>query len=115
MSVSGPFDQIMKDCYPHPGHRIKQWVVDMRRNMEWERATCPVVDVHVHQDNAGFDCEHSGTSVKWIDLGYVECDHCSAYQDELGKSPALVQWQAERAARPPVCEDRDKFSDEVQR
>lgn len=43
-------DSLFKDIYPRPGERIKQWVVDVRREDAWARETCPRFTMDPHND-----------------------------------------------------------------
>jgi hypothetical protein len=106
---------IMRDMYPQPGERIKQWVVDTRRESEWERATCPRFPMYGHDDNTGIECRNSRAVVPWTWLeGHDCCYVCNDIGDGLRDNADVQRWQAERAARPPIEADRDRLSDEVE-
>ena len=121
MSDLHSFDTTMKDVYPLPGTRIKQWVVDMRREDEWERETCPRLAVPNHYDEcddieaasgALRVCTGSG-STQWRALALRDCRFCEGYYHGASRLPEVVAWLAAKAARPPVCADRSKLSDEI--
>ena len=107
--------QTLKDFYPRPGERIKQYVVDTRRENDWERETCPraQVDEHQHDDDNGETCYAFGGERSWADLGRQRCDTCEALFHKLRDTPAIQAWLAEKAARPPIESDRMKLSDEI--
>lgn len=112
-------DATMRDVYPLPGERIKQWVVDMRREHEWERATCPRLEVPHHlnsNDETCYELEECASVglTSWNDIHGSDCRFCDGFaQGALGR-PEMVAWFAEKAARPPGCSDRSQLSDEVQ-
>ena len=103
-----------RDHYPAPGERIKQYVVDGRREAAWERDTCPQFDVDVHEDNTGAGCRNAGLTW-WTYLESHDCCYvCNDAADAARGTPSLESWLLERAKRPPIETDRDKLSDEVQ-
>ena len=105
-------DRTLKDMFPRPGMRIKQWVVDRWRESEWEHQTCPRFNVDPHLDNTGCECRNSGeTSFKH--LNHDCCSTCEDLYELANNSQAVMNWLAERAKRPDICADRDKFSDEI--
>ncbi len=105
-------DALFKDMYPRAGERIKQWVVDMRRERAWEVATCPHVDVPDHKDNTGADCRNVGASI-WVDLEKHDCCHdCEDLAAALRLRPDVAAWLA-RTDRPAVTRDRSVLSDEI--
>jgi len=111
MSLSS-FDSTLKDYYPAPGTRIKQYVVDQRREDKWERETCPRFHIDVHDDNTGLSCRNAG-AVPWTFMSHDCCNICCDLHEEKATDPEVLAWQEERAKRPPVCTDHDKLSDEI--
>lgn len=115
------FDATMKDAYPLPGTRIKQWVVDMRREDEWARETCPRLDVPHHYDECDDIEAASGDlrvcasvgSTSWQDIHMRDCRFCDGFAHGALGRPEMVAWFAAKAARPPICKDRDQLSDEI--
>lgn len=107
------YNEVLKDMYPLPGTRVKQWVVDMRRESAWERETCPRVQVFGHPDNTGVECRNVG-SAPWSYLSHDCCSVCNDLLDAVGGRADMAAWTAERAARPPIEQDRSKLSDEVE-
>jgi hypothetical protein len=106
-------DAALKDRYPLPGARIKQYVLDERREAEWERSTCPLVSVPAHLDNTAMAC--GGRDVRWIDLYHAHCcDVCGEAGERAAMRPDIVAWRAERDSRPKPCEDRELLSDEIE-
>lgn len=105
--------ETLKDFYPLPGARIKQYVVDTRRENAWALETCPRFDIdkHQHEDN-GWDYTFGGTH-NWLHLGQQSCDTCEALYDKLESTPEVQAWLAEKAARPPIEPDHTKLSDEI--
>lgn len=104
---------LFKDMYPRAGERIKQWVVDQRKQHEWEQATCPWVDIAEHDDNTGVWCHNSGRA-RWVDMAEHHCCHaCGDMAEHTRMRLDIVAWKAERAARPLVCSDRSVLSDEI--
>lgn len=103
----------MKDFFPQPGERIKQYVVDMRREDRWERETCPRIQVPVHEDNTGVECSNSNSSVPWIDLDHHCCYVCGDLSESTRELVEARGWFAAKAARPPICDDLDKLSDQI--
>jgi hypothetical protein len=115
------YDSLFKDCYPQPGERIKQWVVDMRREDAWARETCPRFDVPHHGEDlddseaaAGEfrECASVGLT-SWLDIHHRECRFCDGMAQGLLALPEMVAWFAAMKARPPICADRDVLSDEI--
>lgn len=108
------FDATLRDRYPAPGERIKQYVVDERREDAWADATCPTVSVIPHQtknfDGEDVDCVCGDVQWHRLDNG---CQVCVAVQAATRDIDRVRRWLAEMAARPPICADRDKLSDEV--
>jgi hypothetical protein len=100
--------QLFKDMYPGPGDRIKQWVVDQRREYEWERGTCPTIEVQVHEDNTGTECRNSG-KVPWTYLDHDCCYTCGELHEATQSLVVVQEWLAEKAKRPPIEQDRTKF------
>lgn len=117
-----------KDHYPQPGERIKQYVVDERRERAWEEQTAPRFNVDPH-DREGCqlhddpECEYckvlthacpcAGES-SLLELRDADCDVCNALYEKSLSEPRVIAWFAEKAKRPPICEDRTKLSDEVE-
>jgi hypothetical protein len=108
-----PFNATLRDLYPQPGARIKQWVVDERRERAWEVETCPRFDVNAHEDDTAIECRNSYGRVSWVDLNHDCCHTCGDRYEELRGDAAVIEWLAEKAKRPAVCQDRAKLSDEV--
>lgn len=106
------FDQTLRDFFPKPGERIKQYVVDMRRESAWERETCPRFLIGAHQDNTDAVCRNAG-DVAWTDLAHDCCDTCCTEHEHHGHEPQVVAWLEQKAARSPVCADKSQLSDEV--
>lgn len=107
-------DQALKDHYPLPGTRIKQYVVDARRRKTWELETCPTALIDAHQDNTGAGCRNSG-SARWLDFACHDCcNTCNDFAEEVRHRPSVQAWLEERAKLPPVCSDRSLFSDEIE-
>jgi hypothetical protein len=102
----------MKDFFPLPGTRIKQYVVDTRREHAWERETSPRIDVPEHDDNCGSPCRNIG-SAPWPYLDHDSCHVCGVLHEYTSKQPDVVVWLAMKAKRPPVEADRTKLSDEI--
>jgi hypothetical protein len=113
MATVTSFDAMFRDLYPQPGDRIKQWVVDSRRESAWESQTCPKVDVPEHDDNTGTGCRNVGR-LPWTYLRHDCCSECEDIHDQTASRPDVVAWLAEKAARPPVEADRSKYSDQRQ-
>lgn len=106
-------NDLLKDMYPRPGDRIKQWVVDERREDKWERETCPKVVVSSHRDNTDAECRNAG-AMPWTWLeGHDCCYTCNDLAESLKSREDIAAWLAEKAARPPIEQDRTKFSDEI--
>ncbi len=106
------FNDTLKDYYPLPGTRLKQYVVDTHRENDWERETCPRVDVASHDDNTELPCRNSG-NVQWSYLAHDCCGFCCELHDETAERPDIAAWRAEKAARPPIESDRSRLSDEI--
>lgn len=105
-------DKWMKDHYPSPGDRIKQYVVDERNLRAWELATCPRVVVPDHVDNCECQCRNVGEHA-WVDLTHDSCGECEDIQDRTSTRQDVVDWLAERDKQPKPCADRELLSDEV--
>lgn len=103
---------VMKDLYPGPGTTVKQWVVDTWRESRWERETCPVVSVPLHDDNCGCQCRNAGQT-RWLYLAHDSCYYCNDLYDAHVGDLDIAAWQMERASRPPICADPDRLSDEI--
>ncbi len=107
-------DSTMRDMYPLPGARIKQWVVEHRAVMDWERQTEPTILVPSHRDNTDFECNNVGR-VTWSNLHHCECDTCDALLEAAERTPECTEWLAERAKRLAAVEpDHSKLSDQIQ-
>jgi hypothetical protein len=105
-------DAILGDMYAAPGTRLKQWVVDMRREHAWQDETCPRVFVVAHTDNTGDLCRNNGQT-RWYEIDEHDCcTHCSTFAKLT--EYRVSEWLFERARRPPICADREKLSDEIQ-
>jgi hypothetical protein len=107
-------DAILRDMYPTPGERLKQWVVDSRREAKWEGETCPQFDVPEHYDNTGAPCRNGGERVPWTHLSHDCCSDCCDMHDNHSELPSVQSWLAEKAERPPVEPDRSKLSDQLE-
>lgn len=114
-SASVSMDRTFKDLYPGAGTRLKQWVVDLRKRLDWERETCPWIDNEAHRDNTGAECRNSGTA-QWVHLEQHDCcGECNDLAEVTKEHRASVRdWLAAREALPPMCTDRDKLSDEIE-
>lgn len=108
------FDQMLRDHYATPGTRLKQYVVDSRREYAWERETCPKVFVFAHTDNTGASCRNSGQQTPFAYLNHDCCHPCNDFAELIKERDEIRAWLAEKAARPPICEDREKLSDEIE-
>jgi hypothetical protein len=106
-------DSLLKDMYPLPGQRIKQWVVDQRREDDWECETCPKIDIVSHEDNTGTTCRNVGP-LPWTFLDHDCCYTCGELHEATRTLAVVQEWLAEKAKRPPIEQDRAKFSEEVQ-
>lgn len=104
----------MRDLFPLAGQRIKQWVVEQRREEAWTRATCPVVVVHVHHDDSEALCARSGSDVQWYLLDDHECQECSDLQEATSNQTDVEAWLRVRASRPPITRDHVTMSDEIE-
>lgn len=103
----------LRDRYPSPGERIKQYVIDERKHREWVDTTCPHVAVVLHRDDKGEWCPTSGDP-RWHTIGeHGGCSRCDATKARSASLPAIVEWVALRNMRPPICSDRTLLSDEV--
>jgi hypothetical protein len=105
-------NDIFKDMYPQAGTRIKQWVVDQRKEREWVVATCPTVRMSEHEDNTGMSCRNVGRPI-WDDLAHDCCIVCNVAMDATSGRADVVAWHTERAKRLPACTDRSVLSDEI--
>lgn len=106
---------LFKDMYPQPGERIKQWVVDTRREDQWEQKTCPRFETSEHDDNTGIECRNSASKVPWTHLEHDCCNECCSMHEHFQRDAVVRTWLDEKAKRPPICEDRSKLSDEIAR
>lgn len=106
------FDSIMRDMYPAPGSRVKQWVVDTWREQAWENETCPRVDVSEHNDNTGTGCRNVGR-VPWTFLSHDCCGDCYLAYESLAERADVKAWLTLKEQRPPVCADRNQLSDQI--
>lgn len=107
------FDQMMRDHYPLPGTRLKQYVVDSRREYAWERETAPRIYMKQHADNTGALCRNDGGTP----LPFLEhdcCHVCNRMLASVATWPDVAEWLTEKAKRPPVETDREKLSDEIE-
>jgi len=107
------WNDVMRDYYPLPGTRIKQYVLEERREAAWARSTCPTVHVPAHEDNCECGCRNSGPT-PWIDLDHDSCCICGDLHEATRDRTDVQAWLAERAARPPVTTDHDALSDEIE-
>ncbi len=105
--------ELYKDMYPAPGERLKQWVVDTRREDDREAETCPKVGIGEHDDNTGTTCRNEG-SVRWTWLNHDCCYVCGDLHEQTRETEAVQAWLAEKAKGPPIESDHAKLSDEVQ-
>lgn len=104
----------MRDLSPRPGERLKQWVVELHREVTWEHLTCPRVFVAQHADNTGARCRNIDAT-PWTYLNHDCCDTCSDLHDATAVRPDVEAWRTLRSERPPrACDDREALSDEVQ-
>lgn len=109
------FDGLIRDMYALPGTRLKQWVVEQRREDAWERETCPRFDMPSHLDNTEGDCRNGGTAAYWTWLAHHDCcETCNDAGERERSNPVVAAWLDEKAARPPVTSDRDALSDEIE-
>lgn len=113
MSVLVSMSALFKDMYPRPGDRLKQWVVDQRREAKWERETCPRVSIAEHKDNTDAWCRNAGLT-PWTFLSHDCCSTCCDLHEATESRADVQAWLAEKAKRPPVEQDRAKLSDEVE-
>lgn len=106
-------DGLLKDLYPQPGSRIKQWVVEDRAVRAWERDTCPRYAVPAHDCDDGVQCPSSGCT-QFIDILHAECDSCSELADKLRAAPEVAAWWAEyRTRHDSITADHSLLSDEI--
>ncbi len=114
IATTGSIDAMLKDRYPQPGERIKQYVVDERIADEWDRETCPRIDVPEHLDNTEVPCHVSG-KVPWVSVFQsCSCGTCSDTADEARTRDDIIAWFARRAKeRPTICADETKLSNEI--
>lgn len=106
-------DAAYRDMYPRAGDRIKQWVIDRRREDAWEGETCPRFAIAEH-DDTGMPCSNGGRASTWMTLNYHgSCSTCGVLATANRDTPEMVAWFAERAARPPITADRSALSDEI--
>lgn len=106
-------NDVLRDLFPMPGTRLKQWVVDLREQAMWDLATCPVLRVPAHDDNTGLPCRNSGAA-PWSALAHDCCRACNYLRDLHSGDLDVAAWQMRRAARPPICGDKGKLSDELE-
>lgn len=107
------FDSAMKDLHPRVGDRIKQWVIDSRREAHWDRETCPRVNMDPHDDNTGTLCSNVG-EVLWRNLDHHCCHFCGEWYQRGRELRSVKAWLAEKAKRPPIEADRAKFSNQIE-
>jgi hypothetical protein len=106
---------LFKDLYPGGGNRIKQWVVESRRERAWENETCPRVATEPHLDNTGLDCRESVGPALWFHLDGHDCCHtCNDLAEEARTRQDIAAWLALKAERPPIISDRTALSDEIE-
>jgi hypothetical protein len=105
-------DAIFKDRYATPGTFLKRYVVEERQLREWERATCPRVEVLDHDDNTGTGCRNVGDR-PWVHLDHDCCLVCNDLQAATASRPDVSAWCALKAERPPITTDREALSDEI--
>lgn len=104
----------MRDLSPRHGERIKQWVVELHREVTWEHLTCPRVFVPQHDDNTAARCRNADAT-PWTYLNHDYCDTCSDLHEATAVRPDVEAWRALRSERPPIaCDDREALSDAVQ-
>lgn len=90
---------VMRDLYPSPGERIKQWVIAARALDAWASETCPRMVAKPHLDNTGVDCCNLG-SVAWMDVVWNHACHiCEDAGQEIALRPDVVAWLAEWVRR----------------
>jgi len=107
------FDTAIKDRYPRPGDRIKQYVLDERREAAWANETAPCVYVPEHEDNTGVTCGESGPT-PWHHLEMAHCcSICGALAESHRHTQPVDVWIFERSLRPKPCDDKTKLSDDV--
>jgi hypothetical protein len=107
--------QVMKDLYPQSGSRIKQWVVDKRRETQWENDTCPTSVTSEHRDNTDALCRNVPTAI-WLALHQHDCCYVCNDQAERERRERcdVHNWLIDRGKRPPIEQDEDKLRDEEQ-
>jgi hypothetical protein len=72
---------------------------------QWERETCPLVDVADHDDNTGTGCRSVGRT-RWTHLDHDCCSVCDELQEQTMARADIKAWRALKAARPPITTDR---------
>ena len=107
------FDQTLRDMFPRPGERIKQYVVDLRARDEWEDKTCPRFQVDAHDDNTGTECRNRDDT-QWRHLAHDCCSVCDELHEKHSRSAQVIAWHATQTDLPPIEADRTKLSDQVQ-
>jgi hypothetical protein len=107
-------NETLKDFYPLAGTRLKQYVVDTRRELDWERETCPTFEVPEHDDNTGATCRNAYGPTSWEQLDHGACSICGVLRRFISNDARVVAWVAEKASRPPIESDRTKLSDEIE-
>lgn len=105
--------ETMRDFYPRAGERLKQYVVDMRRENAWESATCPRVDLAGHEDNTGARCRNEGPTL-WTHLDHDCCETCGRRHIFERSRSDITAWIVLRDARPPIEADHANLSDEIE-
>lgn len=111
MTVNGA-DRYWRDLHPRPGERIKQYVVDLRKEREWALGTCPRIEVAEHADNSGATCRNVG-SARWIDLDVDGCSTCSNLCNSQRYRSDIAVWRVQADERFGETSDRTALSDEV--
>lgn len=104
----------LKDFYPLPGARIKQYVLNHRAERAWELETCPKIDIAGHRDNYGDGCRNTG-GAPWCDLNDHDCcADCNDMAIHTRHRPDVVEWLKLKSARPdPEACGKELLSDEV--
>lgn len=107
------WDSMLKDYYPRPGERIKQYVVDQRRLDQWVSRTSPRFIIEAHDDNCGSQCRNFGPT-RYMDLRIHDCCNvCNDLAGAMASSPEVIAWQEELKKQPQPCDDRTKLSNEI--
>lgn len=106
------FDGMLRDHFALPGTRLKQYVVDGRRETQWENETCPRVFVFSHTDNTGAACRNSGQQTLYTHLDHDCCGPCNDFAELIKERPEIREWLELKAKRPPIEQDTSKLSDE---